>query len=332
MRGKGITYDTGFINPAGVSTREPFDPEAVRRDMRVIRDELHCTAVRVTGGDPDHLEIAAERAADAGLEVWFSPFPCGLTTDALLALLADCAGRAERLRRRGAEVVFLTGSELSLFTVGFLPGDTLDERIGLLFTPDRLRAALPELPARVNDFLGRAVATVRERFGGRVGYASLPFEGVDWTPFDIVATDAGYRSAEVAAHFRDGVRALVAQGKPFAVTEFGCTTHRGAGDKGGRGDLIIEWGADGRAVRLDGDYIRDEDEQAAYIGELLDVFESEGVDTAFVNTFARYDLPHRAAPRDDLDRASYGVVKVRPDLSWEPKVAFHALAERYRQG
>jgi hypothetical protein len=115
MRAKGINYDTGFLN-AGTSTHEPFDGEVVQREMRVIRDDLHCTAVRVTGGDPDRLEIAATNAADAGLEIWFCPFTNGLTQDALLALLADCAERAERLRRRGAKVVFLTGSELSLFT------------------------------------------------------------------------------------------------------------------------------------------------------------------------------------------------------------------------
>src|SRR5262249_10162653 len=111
MRGKGITYDTGFIN-AGSSTHEPFDPEVVKREMRVIHDDLHCNTVRVTGGAPDRLEIAAALAIEAGLEVWFSPFTCDLTTDALLDLLADCADRAERLRRRGAEVVFVTGAEL----------------------------------------------------------------------------------------------------------------------------------------------------------------------------------------------------------------------------
>jgi hypothetical protein len=31
--------------------------------------------------------------------------------------------------------------------------------------------------------------------------------------------------------------------------------------------------------------------------ELLDIFNAEGVDTAFANTFTRYDLPHRSAPR-----------------------------------
>src|SRR5262245_18841894 len=242
MRGKGITYDTGFINNAGVSNHEPFDPEIVKREMRAIRDDLHCNAERITGGDVDRLEIAAIHAAAAGLEVWLSPFTCDLTTDELLNFLADCAERAERLRQQGAEVVLLTGSELSMFTVGFLPGDTLKERLDLLATPHRLRELIPEVRARIKDFLGKAVEVIRERFGGKISYASLPFEGVDWGPFDIISSDAGYRSAATAERFRENIRAFVAQGraqgKPVAVTEFGCGAHRGAADVAGHGASI----------------------------------------------------------------------------------------------
>jgi hypothetical protein len=337
MRARGISYDTGFFNH-GVSTHEPFDPGVVKREMRLIRDDLHCAAVRITGGDPDRLEIAATHAAEAGLEVWFSPFTCDLTTDEMLALLADCAERAERLRRRGAEVVLVTGAELSLFNAGFLPGDTCTDRIdGILTAPlPQRREQLAEVPARINDFLGKAVAVVRERFGGKVSYASIPFEGVDWMPFDFVSVDA-YRTIEIADRYRDDIRALVAQGKPVAITEFGCTTHRGAADKGARGGMIVEW--DGATpIRLDGDYTRDEAEQATYLRELLDIFDAEGVDTAFAYTFASYHLPHRSDPREDLDMAAYGVVKVLedrlggtyPDMAWEPKAAFTTLAAYYR--
>src|SRR5215813_739064 len=209
MRGKGINYDTGFINNAGVSNHEPFDPEIVKREMRIIRDDLHCNAVRVTGGDVNRLEIAATHAAAAGLEVWFCPFICDLTTDELLDFLADCAERAERLRRRGAEVVLLTGSELSLFTTGFLPGETLAERVALVADPLRLRQMIGDVRARINAFLRRAVDVVRARFGGRVSYASiLPLEGVDWAPFDVIATDAAYRTSATAARFREDVRAF----------------------------------------------------------------------------------------------------------------------------
>jgi hypothetical protein len=184
-RRKGITFDTGFLS-AGTSTREPFDAEVVRREMRVIHDDLDCNPVRVTGGDPDRLKIAATYAADAGLEVWLCPFTNGLT---------------------------LTGSELSLFTLGFLPGETLQERLALVADPLRVRPLIGEVCARMNAFLRRAAQVVRARFGGPVSYASLPLEGVDWAPFDVIATDAAYRAAATAAHFRENIRAFVAQGR-----------------------------------------------------------------------------------------------------------------------
>ncbi|GAB4423729.1 MAG: hypothetical protein OHK0015_01630 [Chloroflexi bacterium OHK40] len=339
MRGKGINYDTGFINK-GVSSREPFDLAVVRRELQIIRDDLHCNAVRITGGDPERLDIAARIAAEAGLEVWLSPFTCNLTEAEMLALLADCAERAERLRRQGAEVVLLTGAELSLLNKGFLPGDTIGERLELLAESQRLRALIADVPARINSFLGKAVAVVRERFGGRLTYAAIPFEGVDWAPFDIISVDM-YRSAEVAERYAAALHSLVAQGKPVAITEFGSATYRGAADKGARGGEVIEWDHEAiRPLRLNGDYTRDEDEQADYIRALLMIFATEGVDSAFVFTFVQYQLSHRPSPHEDLDMGSYSIVKAYedrlgetyPDMAWEPKVAFTTLARCYGSG
>ncbi|MEH1124270.1 hypothetical protein [Micromonospora sp. CPCC 206061] len=340
MRGKGISYDTGFVHKTE-NSRGHFDADIVERELRIIRDDLHCNAVRVMGGDPRRIELAATVAADLGLEVWFSPYPLELTTAELLTLFADCADRAERLRRRGAEVVFVTGAELSLMNRGFLPGETTDERVRLLIRPERARDLIPQAVGRVNEFLGKAVALVRERFGGRITYAAVPLERVDWDPFDILSVDL-YRSSAIAEQFTGGVRALVAQGKPVAITEFGAATYRGAGDDGARGLEIAEFDRDTRApLRLTGAYERDEAGQAAYVRELLEVFEAEGVDSAFVFTFALSSFPHRpdGDPRDDLDLASYGIVKVLegrsgdtyPGLPWDPKAAFSALAEFYRR-
>ena len=57
--------------------------------------------------------------------------------------------------------------------------------------------------------------------------------------------------------------------------------------------------------------------------------------------FALYNLPHRphGDPRDDLDLASLGIVRVLdghngvsdPDMPWEPKAAFATVAERYNR-
>jgi hypothetical protein len=334
-----MTYDTGFIRNGKIS-RERFDPWVVRRELAIIRDDLHCTAVQLIGGDPERLELAAGYAAELGLEVWFSPYPLELSPAEILSLFADCAWRAEGVRKSGAEVVFVAGVELSIMNYDFMPGDSVDERLGLLLSaPDR-GEQLAGISARVNDFLGKAAAVVREHFRGRITYAAIPVERIDWTPFDIVTVEL-IRSAEVADQFRGGVRSLVAGGKPVAITGFGSAAYRSAGDRGGRFMEIIEYDQDsGAPLRLDGDYIRDEAAQAAYLTELLEIFDAEGIDATFVFLFALDSLPHRpdGDPRHDLDMASPGIVKILegrrggtyPDMTWEPKAAFTAIAECYR--
>ncbi|MCA1188340.1 MULTISPECIES: hypothetical protein [unclassified Saccharopolyspora] len=340
MRARGMTYDTGFV-VHGRTSREHFDPAVVRRELAIIRDDLHCNAVQIIGGDPRRIELAAGAAADLGLEVWFSPYPLELEPEQILALFRDCAVRAERLRRRGAEVVFVAGVELSVMNRGFLPGDTPEERVEqLVGRPEQRAAALRELGGRVNAFLRDAAAAVREYFGGGLTYAAIQFEQVDWAPFDF-ATFELIRSAEVADGFREAVRELARGPKPLAITGFGTAAYRGAGDRGGRVLEVVEHDPRTRVpVRLTGSYERDEAGQAAYLDELLEIFEAEGVDGAFVFLFALPGYPHRpdGDPRDDLDRAGLGIVKILegrrgatyPDLEWEPKAAFSAVARRYR--
>lgn len=327
MRARGINYDTGF-RPGGRSSRERFDPEVVRREMRIIAEDLHCTAVRVSGGDAGRLAVAARYAAEAGLEVWFAPFPCDLTPAETLPFFEVCAGHAEDLRRGGAEVVFVTGCELSLFGAGFLPGDDAYARIeGVMSGAPATRAAFEDAIRRFGVFLAGAAGTVRARFGGPVTYASGPWEPVDWSLFDVVAVDA-YRDGSNAASYRAGLREHFAHGKPVAVTEFGCCAFRGAAGRGSTGWMIVD--RDGGGERIRGGYARDESEQVTYLRELLEIFEEEGVDAAFWFTFAGYRLPHRPDPRLDLDLASYGVVRMAEDgVGWEPKEVFHALAEAY---
>jgi hypothetical protein len=338
MRAKGMTYDTGFIHNGRIS-RERFDPVLVTRELTIIRDDLHCNAVQIIGGDPERLEVAAQIAAELGFEVWFSPYPLDLTTDEIHALFIDCAERAERVRAAGADVVFVAGVELSIMNRGFFDGDRIPERLSRLFADPQRRDRIAEARSRLDGFLRTAVATIRERFGGKVTYAAIAFEGVDWNLFDYVTLEL-IRSAEVADQFRPGVRRLVAQPKPVAITGFGTATWRGAGDVAPRSmDVLENDPMTGLPLRLNGMYERDEAGQATYLGELLDIFDSEGVDSSFVYLFALENLPHRpdGDPRDDLDLASVGIVKVLdgrhgvtyPDLPWEPKAAFATVAERY---
>ncbi|HKS49704.1 MAG TPA: hypothetical protein VJT49_32295 [Amycolatopsis sp.] len=324
MRTYGINYDTGF-SPMGEISRPDWDFRAVRDEMRVIANELHCDAVRISGGEVERLSAAAEAAAEAGLAVWFAPFPCDLTEGGLLEFFAECAGRAEDVRSAGTEVVFVAGCEISLFNPGFFAGQGFPERLAG-FGAESFREHYPEAMAKLNGFLHKAANTVRSRFGGRLTYASGPWERIDWTPFDIVGVDA-YRAAYNAGNYREELRAHLTCGKPVAATEFGCCTYRGAAQRGGEGWMIVDEAA--RPPRIDGDYQRDEHEQAQYLDELLTVFEEEGLDAAFWFTFAGYGLTHRPDdPQHDLDLASYGVVKIVPG-GWEPKESFRVMAARY---
>jgi hypothetical protein len=325
MRCKGITYDTGFF-PGGRVSRPSFDPAASRSDMAVIAGALGCDAVRITGGDLERIATSARDAADAGLEVWVSPFPCDLGPAELRPVLQDAAELAAELRRAGAEVALVLGCELSLFAKGFLPGDDDHARLQALMNPSQeLLGSFDRIASELNALLADAAADARRVFDGPVTYAAGPWEPIDWAPFDVVATDA-YRDASNAAGYRDQVRALTRHGKPAVVTEFGCCTFRGAADAGALGWTIVRGRGDDRAI--DGEHVRDEAEQARYLLELLAIFEQEGIDSAFWFTFASFDKPRREDPRRDLDLGSYGVVAVLEDdpRPWVRKASFEALA------
>lgn len=312
MRALGINYDTGFL-PGDHLSRAVFTDEAVRHDLAVIAGELHCDAVRISGREPDRLDLAARVAAESGLEVWYAPFPVDLPEDELLPFLLDCAGRAETHRRAGAEVIFVAGCELTAFGNGFIPGDTYGDRMRAMATADlEWWSALGPVQERLNAFLATAAPAIRQRFGGRLTYACAPWEFVDWEPFDVVGVDA-YRAAYNVDTFRDELRRHRSHGKPVAVTEFGTCPYRGAGERGG-----MAW-------NVPDDAVPDEDEQVRYLTELLDVFDEEGVDTALWFTFAGFTR------LGDADLGSYGIVRMVNETHWEPRRAFDAMAARYRR-
>lgn len=326
-----MNYDTGQTLD-DFTSRPAFDADEVRRDMAAIAGDLHATAVRISGDDPDRILAAGRHAAAAGLDVWFSPFPYDLAPDELVRYLTGAAERAEELRRAvDREVVLVLGCELTLFSKGFVPGEGLAGRTGTMTdpatwsTPER-RAPLLAGFQRARDVQREAVAAARLVFGGRITYAAGLWEQVDWELFDIVAVDA-YRDASNAARYADDLRAYHRFGRPVVVTEFGCCTYRGAADRGGLGWTIV---TEDRSIPTE--YERFEPEQVKYLHELDAVFDAEGIAGAFWFTFAGFALPHRPDdPAHDLDVASYGLVAIKPDGGWEPKLAFHALAALYGQ-
>ena len=343
MRNYGINYDTG-MTADGDSTRKRFDDAVVQRELQIIASDLHATAVRVSGDDPQRLARAGQHALAAELELWFSPVPINLQPDALLTYLARCAREAERLsREHEGQVVLVAGCEISLWCAGFFPGVSVSDRIATVTDPDLQRK--PDIMAALGSGLQRARHTLRdvarvarEEFAGPVTYAAGPWETVDWELFDLVSVDA-YRDADNAAGYRDALRAYRRFGKPVAVTEFGCCTYRGAATRGGMGWMIVDEKSDPPVIP--GTYERDEEEQVRHLHDMLAIYEAEDIDSAFWHTFAGFEQPrHHTDPHRDLDLASYGAVAVLehargttyPDMAWEPKQVFGAIAAAYARG
>lgn len=341
MRNYGITYDTG-LTADGDCTRKHLDDAVVQRELQIIASDLHATAVRVTGDDPLRIARAGQHALAAGLELWFSPIPINLQPGALPGYFARCAHEAERLRRaHEGRVVLVLGCEISLWCAGFFPGgDSVAGRFaavtdpGLGSKPDTM-AALASGLERARHTLREIVRAAREEFAGPLTYAAAPWETVDWELFDLVSADL-YRDVDNAAGYRDALRAYRRFGKPLAITEFGCCTYRGAADRGGTGFMIVDEKSD--PPLIPGTYERDEEEQVRHLHDMLAVYETEDIDSAFWHTFAQFEYPrHHTDPHRDLDLASYGVVAVLehargttyPDMAWEPKQVFGALAAAY---
>jgi hypothetical protein len=237
--------------------------------MRIIHDELHCNAVRISGQEVDRLRGASLAALQAGLDVWLSPLWPESTREEYLPFLASVAEMANALPGAQESVVLVVGCEFTLFMKGLVAGGNGMERIMTVFNPlrrlvDTVRHG--PLSRRLNRVLAATADTARARFAGRITYAAGTWEPVDWRRFDFASVDA-YRDRNTRRFFPAMLAKPQRSGLPTVATELGCATYRGARDDG-----AVAWTkADRKADRLKESLTRDEDEQATEIGELLDM-------------------------------------------------------------
>jgi len=343
-RRRGVCYDVGRVLYG--DWRKDYSPALVHRELEIIARDLHCNAVRICARDLDRLVVAAKYALDMGLEVWLSPELWNKSPKDTLNHLVAAAEAAEELRKAWPEQVVLSvGTELTLFMKGIVPGRTLWQRMRNAFAGGIVKSGRHNPP--LNAYLAEATAAAGRVYEGPLTYGSLSFEQVDWEPFDVIGIDH-YRGAPNRDRYAETLTPLLAQGKPVAVLEFGCCTYRGAEAAGGRAFDIVDLKSlvlsqlpvVGRFVRprLQGPYVRDEALQAREIIDQLDILERAGVNGTFVFTFVFPNNPYDDEPIHDLDMASYSLVKsyahgrrgaTYPDMTWEPKEAFWAVAEHY---
>jgi hypothetical protein len=366
MNRKGVCYDSGSY--MAFNWRPDFDVATVRRELEIIRKDLHCNAVRITGLDIGRLTTSARAALEQGLEVWFSPTIWDKAQDPTLAHIVKAAGEAEKLNQEYPDkVVFVVGGEFTLFINGLVEGRNVVERMTNIskgFGQQRQPGQQPVNPTEaiarleaaehnksLRTFLGSAAASVRRVFQGKISYASLMWESVDWSLFDFVGVDH-YRAARIKDHYAEMLEPAFESRKPVVITEFGVQTYEGAEVNGaGLGGNIIDNKSQffhyklpvlGRLVRpklISGKHVRDEGLQARELVDQLTILDKAGVYGAFVSTFIEQIKPYDDDPRYDLDMGSMSLVKyyeggkrhgaTYPDMPWEPKESFRAVAEYY---
>jgi hypothetical protein len=349
MRQYGVLYDVGrAMGSRSPNWRPDYTPALVRRELEIIHNDVAANAVRLCGRDLTRLLAAVEHAVVLGLHVWICPELWNGTPRQTLGYLAEAAAAAEPLRERWPDqLTFSVGNELTLFMRGIVPGRNHAQRS----QPARLREIVMggRHTPRLRAFLADAVATIRRGYHGPISYCSLPFESPDWDLFDIVAVNH-YRQASPARRYEAVLERLLAIGKPVAITELGFVACRDAGNPAFLSTLNatplsllgLSFPAVGRFVRPRVRTIqtRDEGAQARLLIDQLESLDRVGVDSTFVTSFSFPLAPYDDDPRHDLDATALSIVRGLPggrrgtsfpDMPWEPKQAFHALAEFHRQ-
>lgn len=351
MKYFGVVYDVGLrVSGTEKSTVEPFDPALVEYDMRAIANDLHANAVRIEGEEIDRLLIASRAAHQNGLAIFFSPWKMDAGFEETRAYVAKAAAAAEQLRSEGADVVFVTGCEYTIFSDGIYPGSSVFERSAWVYdqlddfggwpnTPQGLPGLLPEKAVELNKVLAALAETARASFGGPLTYSAAIFEEVDWTIFDIAGPNY-YRETQSDEDYVAGLEYFRSFGRPVAVPEFGCCAYEGGAARGARGWRVMQGiNPDGSGNFADGVVpTRSEREQADYIERQLTVFADQDVHAAFVFVWAQPGYPTGEGAKD-LDMACYSIVKVFPDddprsqqiPNWEPKESFRRAAEFFQK-
>ena len=312
----------------GISYTPASSTDAVRRDLRAIADELHCTTVMLIGTDTALQMEAAEYALEIGLDVYIRPYVESRPRAELLAHLEATAIAAEGLRKRYPDrVTLLLGSEFSLTQRGMLPGRWIFLRVQVLV---RWRRYFDRrITRKVNVLIRAALTVARREFHGPITYAAGYWEQVDWSGLDIVGVNLYRFGNDPTAYEKQLTKLVEESDKPVVITEFGCGSFIGADLRGPGSFLIVNWFASPPRVK-DG-FSRDEGTQAKYLEELITLYSGRGVHGCFVYTFSMADFPHNSDPQLDLDMAGFGVVKIPADdlTQWEPKSSFATVARLY---
>lgn len=344
MKYRGVVYDVGLQFSPGIFSVDPFNPELVKHDMKVLANEVYANAVRIEGEDIQRLVIATEAAHEEGLKVLFNPWKMNADVAETIEYMTKASIEAERLRKKGIDLIFVAGCEYTIFSQGAFPGETFNERVMFMLKNGAAPGVdfektqdLDDAIIRLNEILAKICESVRANFEGPLTYSAGTWENVNWDPFDIVGIDY-YRRGESEEEYLSKLEQYKSS-KPLLVMEVGSCAYEGAGAKGDGGFAVFQGvNPDGTVIYTDGIIpIRSESEQADYVQSQVELLNKSGVDGVFVFEFAFPLMPHSEEIGKDVDMTCFALVKSFPNHdprsqnipNWEAKEALYRLADVY---
>ena len=309
---KGVNYDIGTQYSSDSRTRPEINAEIMQREMSVIKNQLHCNAVRICGEDINKLVECSKIALSYGLQVWLSPRKINATLQEALDYIKIVAIEAEKLRQTNPNIVFIVANELSLDMKGIFFGSTYYERTSNEKRNFGVQGALSKIGINfynINDELKKIVSEVRLLFHGNITYACGTWEKVNWEIFDIIGINA-YYNRYTKGDYIEKLIELKKYKKPIAVTEFGCGSYKDAEDEAGFGYTNVDWYKNPPEIK--NNKTRDENVQANHILSLLKLYMREGIYASFPWTFVETAYTSSEDSKHDLDIASFNLIRVYP--------------------
>lgn len=332
---KGINYNAGIEYAPSSPRAGKIDIDSLKKDLAIIKD-LGCNAIRMYGSHLDKLKLYSEEALKEGFELWISPRLINGNEKDTVSFVKESARLSEGLRKQYKNVVLMVGNELFMDSIVifnapmiFNRAEYLQKYIKYTFIlkgkPDeKAEKFISESDKALKAFLAKLAKGARKYFHGKITYASMPWEKVDWDMFDIVSSNL-YKNQWNSAYYGGELQKLKSYGKPAAITEVGICAYKGASKLGGSSHNIVNYPE--RTIKEE--IIRDEQEQADYLKELIKLYMKEKLYAAFIFDFKEEWKTYSHEPRKDLDLSSYGIVKVMPDGKIVPKKAFSVVKKLY---
>ena len=307
---KGIVYTTAVVQEF---YQMPPTEDQMKEHLFVIKNELGCNGIRITGDIDEISYKCAEMAIDLGYEcIVLSPFWINYTPEDTVSRMVYFSKDAEKLREKHDGVLLNLVEEPSTTPRGILD-DSPSWKVRTGMIPQKYKD--PRWHKRYQKFLEDLIDASKHFNGKRlIGFGSWEWETAEWRDLDIeIVGDSHYwypnygdwsnPNNSYITHM-NSVRVF---GKPYYITEWGSCTYKGAWERG-----ADAWRD---AMSMSAPY--NEEEQVNAIERYAQMFNNANkVDAIFLFEF----WTNQSFPYAPL---MYEIIKPEHSNSWSRKKAFH---------